>query len=196
MIAKGSGFVKGQKAVARGRLSAHLKYIEFRSREGNEHREDRYIFSKEQDHVSRREALNGTMEHTSRSVSFHKIVLSPGANEPVRDWQEWTRNVMGDLEERQGKELHWYAVHHENTEHPHVHVVLAGAGDNRETGKEEAVKLYPADFQALRAAGMEHSEHDWYQRIGEMARDGEEQEREQLEQSRHHVWMQRDDFDR
>ena len=35
---------------------------------------------------------------------------------------------MADLEDEQGKEMHWYAVHHSNTEHEHVHVVVAGAG--------------------------------------------------------------------
>ncbi len=77
--------------------------------------------------MDRRDAVDDVMEHTSSSVSYHKIVLSPGEDEPVQDWQEWTREVMVDLEEQQGKDLHWYAVHHSNTEHEHVHVVLAGA---------------------------------------------------------------------
>jgi len=83
------------------------------------------------------------MAHTSHRVSYHTFVLSPGDDEPVQDWQQWTRDVLADLEEQQGKDLHWYAVHHSNTEHEHVHVVLAGAGEDRETGWEEAVKLHP-----------------------------------------------------
>jgi len=102
------------------------------------------------------------MEHTSHSVSYHKIVLSPSDDEPVQDWREWTREVMADLEDEQGKEMHWYAVHHNNTEHEHVHVVIAGAGEDRETGQEVAVKLYPQDYQQLRESGHEHSEYEFY----------------------------------
>jgi hypothetical protein len=83
-------------------------------------------------------------------VHYHKIVLSPADDEPIENWREWTRDVMSDLEEMQGKELHWYAVSHQNTEHPHIHVVLAGAGEDPETGEQEPVKLYQEDYQRLR----------------------------------------------
>jgi hypothetical protein len=54
--------------------------------------------------VNRRDAVNEVMEHTSTSVNYHKIVLSPSEEEPVHDWCEWTRQVMHDLEEAQGTE--------------------------------------------------------------------------------------------
>ncbi len=175
MIAKGSGYVRGNRDAARARLVSHMKYVEYRSR-GEETRDDRRIFSKDEDVVSRRDAVEDVMDHTSTSVNYHKIVLSPGKDEPVQDWREWTRDVMHDLEERQGHELHWYAVHHENTDNPHVHVVLAGAGENREMGKEEPVKLYAGDYQAMRQSGHEHSDHDWYRRIGEYVKEVNQQE--------------------
>src|SRR6266700_465930 len=162
MIAKGR-FVKGgaaNSASAAGQLNSHLKYLEHRSRDGLERLEDRSIFSREDDDVERREAVNDVMEHTSHSVSYHKIVLSPSDDEQVQDWREWTREVMADLEDGQGKEMHWYAVHHSNTEHEHVHVVVAGAGEDRETGQEVAVRLYPQDYQMLRESGHDHSDHD------------------------------------
>ena len=164
MIAKGR-YVKGGAAnsvSAGGHLNSHLKYLEHRSHNDHESREDRSIFSKEDDNVERRDAVNDVMEHTSHSVSYHKIVLSPSDDEPVQDWREWTREVMADLEDGQGKEMHWYAVHHSNTEHEHVHVVIAGAGEDRETGQEVAVKLYPQDYQQLRESGHEHSEYEFY----------------------------------
>jgi hypothetical protein len=167
MIARGR-YVKGgtaNHASAASHLNAHLKYLEHRSRDEQESREDRSIFSRDEDRVSRREAVADVMEHTSSSVSYHKIILSPGEDEPVQDWREWTREVMADLEEMQGKELHWYAVHHSNTEHEHVHVVVAGAGEDRETGREEAVKLYPEDYQVLRESGHDHSDHNFYYRL-------------------------------
>ena len=140
------------------------------------------------------------MDHTSTSVNYHKIVLSPGQDEPVQDWREWTREVMADLEESQGKELHWYAVKHENTDNPHVHVVLAGSGENHETGKEEPVKMYAPDYKLMRESGREHSEHDWYRQIGEQLKEYDRQEeRELVEQTQDHSrdqGLDRGDFDR
>ncbi len=167
MIAKGR-FMKGGAAnytAAASRLNSHLKYLEHRSRDEQESREDRSIFSRERDSLDRREAVDDIMDHTSQRVSYHTIVLSPGEDEPVQDWRDWTREVMTDLEAEQGIDLHWYAVHHCNTEHEHVHVVLAGAGEHRETGHDEAVKLYSQDYQLLRESGHDHSDHEFYARI-------------------------------
>lgn len=178
MIAKGR-YVKGgaaNRASAAPHLTAHMKYLEHRSRDEQESREDRYLFSKESDHVDRKDAVNDVMEHTSSSVSYHKIVLSPGEDEPVQDWHDWTREVMTDLEEAQGKELHWYAIHHSNTEHEHVHVVVAGAGEDFETGQEEAVKLYPQDYQQLRESGLEHSDHDFYYQLEDLVKELDRQD--------------------
>jgi type IV secretory pathway VirD2 relaxase len=167
MIAKGR-FVKGgaaNSASAAGHLNSHLKYLEHRSRDDLERLEDRSIYSREDDDVERRAAVNDVMEHTSHSVSYHKIVLSPGDDEPVQNWRAWTREVMADLEDEQGKDLHWYAVVHQNTDHPHVHVVVAGAGEDHETGLEEAVKLYQEDYRQLRESGHEHSEYEFYYQL-------------------------------
>src|SRR5712692_7834467 len=167
MIAKGR-YIKGgaaNSASAAGHLNSHLKYLEHRSRNDQESREDRSIFTKEDDAVERRDAVNDVREHSSHSVSYHKIGLSPGDDEPVQDWREWTREVMADLEDAQGKEMHWYAVHHSNTEHEHVHVWVARAGEDRETGQEVAVKLYPQDYQQLRESGHEHSEYEFYYQL-------------------------------
>lgn len=167
MIARGSGYVRGNRDAARARLTSHFKYIEHRSREPCESRDDRRIFTKESNDVPRRDAANMVMSHTSTSVNYHKIVLSPSSEEPVHDWQEWTRQVLNNLEEAQGKELHWYAVHHQNTEHSHVHVVLAGAGYNQETNREEPIKLYSKDYAVLREAGHEHSDYHFQQLLKE-----------------------------
>lgn len=171
MIARGTGYVKASRASAYTRLAAHLKYIEHRSRSEGETRESRRIFGKEADHASRRVALADVMAHTSSAVSFHKIVLSPGENEPVQDWHAWTREVMADLEEHQGRELHWYAVQHNNTNHPHIHVVLAGGGEHLVTGRPATVKMVPHDYALLRESGRTHSEHDWYERVQEMVQE-------------------------
>ena len=162
MIIKGR-FVRGSREKSAKHLAAHMRYIEHRSRDEQlEHREDRYLFSKESDQVDREEAVSDVMDHTSTSVNYHKIVLSPGPDEPIGDYRKWVRDVMHDLEEEQGKDLHWYASYHANTDHPHVHVILAGSGENLETGEAEPVKLYKDDYQHFRESAIEHSGHDWY----------------------------------
>jgi hypothetical protein len=173
MIAKGQ-YAKGGAAnrkVAGSKLKNHFKYIEYRKRDESGSREDRSIFSKDNDHVSRKDAIDDVMAHTSQAVSYHKIMLSPGEDEPVQDWKQWTHEVMADLERSQGKELHWYAVHHHNTEHPHVHIVVAGAGENRETGQDEAVRLYKEDYQQIRESGRAHSDYEFYHQLDELVKE-------------------------
>ncbi|MGH2478034.1 MAG: hypothetical protein ACRDHW_00035 [Ktedonobacteraceae bacterium] len=179
MISKGTGYVKG--GGARDRLVAHMKYIEHRSRDlERETRDDRRVFTKDEDVVSRHDAVEDIMAHEHRQVSYHKMVLSPGADEPVEDWREWTREVMDDLEDRKGMDLTWYAVKHDNTDNPHVHVTLAGSGTNRETGDPAIVKMYVPDYQFLDQAGHDHSEHEWYREVGEMMKDFDRQDAAEL----------------
>lgn len=183
MIAKGSGYVRG--AGARGRLNAHLKYIEHRARSERETRDDRRLFDAEHDVVGRRDAVGDIMEHEHRTVAYHKIVLSPGEDEPVEDWREWTREVMRDLEEWQGKNLHWYAVHHDNTDNPHVHVVLAGTGENLETGQPEQVRMYAPDYHFLRESGHEHSGYEHQREMNEWIREADERDAQELGVQQH-----------
>ncbi len=180
MIARGTGFVKGHPVAAEARLVAHLKYIEHRSKTENENRDDRRIFDKDQDVVSRRDAACDVMNHAHRQVAYHKIVLSPGEAEHVADWREWTRGVMDDLEKKQGRELHWYAVYHNNTDNPHVHVVLAGAGNNLENGNREAVKMYQKDYELLRQSGTDRSDRDWYRQIEERLKEEDRQDQAEI----------------
>jgi type IV secretory pathway VirD2 relaxase len=167
LIIKGR-FMRGNREKSAKHLNAHLRYVEHRSRDDQqETREDRHLFSNESDLVDREEAVNDVMDHTSTSVNYHKLILSPSLEEPVDDYRQWTRAVMHDLEEHQGKDLHWYGVYHNNTEHPHVHVVIAGAGENYETGADEPIKLYKGDYEYLRESAREHSEYDFYHQLAE-----------------------------
>lgn len=159
-------------------LNAHVKYIEHRSREVGESSESRALFDAERDRVGREEVVNDVMSHTSPGVSYHKLVLSPADNEPVADWREWTREVMADLENHQGKDLHWYAVHHDNTDHGHVHVIIAGQGEDRASGQATPIGLYEkrGDFRTLIESGRDHSDYDHYQQIQEINRQLNEQD--------------------
>lgn len=196
MIARGTGFVKGHPQAAKARLAAHLKYLEHRARTEQETRDDRRIFSKDENIVNRESAMRDVMEHTSASVRYHKMVLSPDHHEPVRDWHEWTRGVMSDLEQKQGRELHWYAVRHGNTDNPHVHVVLAGAGENKVSGKLEPVKMYQRDYELLRQSGMDRSDRDWYRQIEERLREEARQEKQEMTRFQERQLYQGGDRDR
>src|SRR5689334_23043103 len=102
-------------------LMSHLKYIQYRERDLLvETKEDRYLFSKDSNHVDRRTAHQEIMGERVGDIYYHRLILSPAANEPVSDWHTWTREVMRDVEDHLGTDLHWYASHHHNTDDPHV----------------------------------------------------------------------------
>ena len=134
-----------------------------------ESREDRNIFNQDRDHIFRQEAIDDMMRHTMPRVDFHKIILSPSEDEPVTNFRAWTRAVMNDLAHAEGKHLHWYAVIHRNTDNPHVHVVLAGRGENMRTGKPETVVMRDdVQYKLLRESGREHSDFHLYQQINQL----------------------------
>ena len=184
MIVK-SKYVSARRVAsgkARSALKSHLKYLQYRERDqAKETREDRYLFSKDDDHVDRKEIQRAVIdEERAGDVYYHRLILSPSEDEPISNWQQWTREVMSDLERYQGKDLEWYAVIHQNTDNPHVHVVLRGTGENRETGRAEPVGLYPSDFVVLKESGREHSDYDYYQQIKESLQELERYDYQEL----------------
>lgn len=72
---------------------------------------------------------------------YYRLVLNPGEGaSPREDLQTWTRDVMHELERRQGQEVPWVAViHDDHSAHAHVHVMAVT--DQR---------LNTLDLQALR----------------------------------------------
>lgn len=157
--------------AARAHLSAHLKYIEHRSRyQERESRDDRRIFSEHSNVANRKDAVHDVMEHIStspRDAYYHKLILSPRKDIPIKDYRQWTRDLMHDLEQKQGKKLHWYAVKHGNTDIPHVHIIVAGAGERFDTREPEAVIFRPDDYNFLKERGIEHSDLAYHQLIQE-----------------------------
>jgi hypothetical protein len=78
------------------------------------------------------------LENQGDRTAMHKLILSPGDNEV--DIREYTRDSLEALEGRLGHKLDWYAVIHENTDHHHAHVVIAGKvpGYERDLERSEA----------------------------------------------------------
>jgi type IV secretory pathway VirD2 relaxase len=174
---KSASAKKGGSKATGTKLTRHFKYLEHRPKDERdeqretdqrETREDRYIFNQESDHVPRREAVSDVMEHTSNRVAYHHLILSPDPKEPVTDMKAWTRDIMSDFERQQGKELHWYAVQHSNTDHPHVHVVLAGAGEVEGQEKYAPVTIFNKELDELHRSALEHSDHALYQQLDQM----------------------------
>ncbi len=173
-------------------LGSHFKYIQYRERDPLlESKEDRRVFNKEYDHVDRRAAHDQVMQGApAGDIYYHRMILSPAADEPVDDLRHWTRQIMADLEERRGQDLECYAAQHRNTDDPHVHVVVRGTGTNRETGREEPVHLTREDFKAMRESGREHSEYEHYHLVQEKLRELDERDtvpQEILPQEREYV---------
>jgi hypothetical protein len=159
---------KGKSRQQLGRqLSAHFKYLEYRKLGEHEAREDRYIFNAESDHIERKDAVDDILDHGNATVSNHHIVFSPAEYEHIDDYRQWIRDQMRDLEERKGIALHWYAVvqahPRENTDTPHVHMVLAGVGEDLQTDKRRMVRMTAQDdYLYLRERGREHSNYEFY----------------------------------
>jgi hypothetical protein len=148
-----------QKATSFARN--HLKYLQYRGRTAQESKNDRLFFNAGQDRLNWRPVVQAmTQGERAGDIYFHRMIFSPADNEPVPDWKAWTRAIMADLEKRLGKSLNWYAVHHQNTAHPHMHVIMKGTGIDHTTGLAVPVTLNPQDFKFIRDKGREHSEYE------------------------------------
>jgi hypothetical protein len=174
------GPLTGPKGARRS-LSKDAKYIQYRSMGERENQETRQIFDRDRVGINRRAMVDDVMCRTTTSVNYHKLILSPARDERVEDWRQWTRQVMADLEAKQGKQLTWYAVQHSNTDYPHVHVIVAGAGQ-RSDGQSQPVRLDPTDYTRMKESGREHSLRDFDRMVqGHNDRDAVERQAEREE---------------
>jgi hypothetical protein len=145
----------GQRA--KRKLSDALRYMRQRPLGEGEQLRDRRLFTARTDDLERHEARELLMGHADRLVAYHRLILSPGM--ALDDLQRWTRLTMADLSRHLGQELHWVAVTHRNTAHPHVHVLVAAtgerlAGDRR---RPTPVLLRSEEYAVLRASGDRHA---------------------------------------
>lgn len=116
-----SKFVRAGRGSAR-HIGAHLKYIE--ERERGEDEKERDFFNRDKNGIEREEVEKAMIENRGEKVAMHKLILSPGDNSV--DVREYARDSMEALEARLGYSLNWYGVVHENTDHHHAHIVIAG----------------------------------------------------------------------
>jgi len=137
-------FVRAGKG-GRSAIRQHLKYIQERERGENE--PPREFFDREKEGIERKDVYDAMIEGQGRRAAMHTLILSPGDNEV--DLQDYTRESLKALEERLGYELDWYGTTHENTDHHHSHVVIAGKIPNREDQYERQVQQPPGRSQRL-----------------------------------------------
>ena len=136
----------------KGRLRAHLNYIQFRP--GRDEDEDyRLFFNGKHPEMTGRE-VQRLLDSDSRSgVLVHKLILSPGHNDI--DMQDYTKTVLAEFGRKKGLELNWAAIEHTNTAHHHAHVVISGRDANGHT-----VFIRKDDHTLLRSIGDRYIERD------------------------------------
>ncbi len=135
-----------------GRAQAHIKYIQFRAGKDKDG-ETRSFFNGERDDVHRLEIKRAIKEQDERGTMMHKLILSPGV--PDADVKEYCREIMADLGGSKGLDLEWYAVRHDNTNNPHVHIVVMGKDENG-----HRVKITKADYTRIKETGDRYLERN------------------------------------
>lgn len=131
----------GGKVVAIGKALAHVKYIQHRPGPDREPG-GREMFNDREDGIDAREMRKAIKELGDSRVVVHKLMLAPEIN--PQDKKAFTREVMANLSQEMGRDLQWFAVEHNNTDHHHIHVVVLGRdrnGTEVEIGMKEIEKV-------------------------------------------------------
>jgi hypothetical protein len=110
--------------IKRAPLSAHLEYLrrDGVTKDGAPGR----MFDVERDNADYR----AFAEHCSGDRHHFRFIVSPDDAEQLSDLKGFTRDLMAQAERDLGTKLGWFAVDHWNTEHPHIHVIVRGVGDD------------------------------------------------------------------
>lgn len=148
-----------------GRAKAHLRYIQFRAGKDKDE-EMRSFFNGQRDDITGRDVAMSVSDQDQRGVVMHKLILSPGVQ--GADVKEYCREVMADLSSRKGLDLEWYAVQHDNTSNPHVHIVVMGKDQHG-----HRVKLGRDDYTKVKEAGDRYLERNRFIDKDERERDQE-----------------------
>lgn len=125
----------------------HADYLQQRERGPFER--EREFFDRNKDHVERDEVIHTMLEHKGRDAAMFKIILSPNNND--LDRQQMTREVMDRFEKENDTRLYWAAIEHENTEHYHVHILVAGKDKDG-----HSLRLSPIQLEQFRTIAIEY----------------------------------------
>ena len=162
------------KSVSIGKAIAHIKYIQHRPGPDREPG-GREFFNEREDGINRAEMREAVRKLGDNRVVVHKLTLAPEIN--PEDKKAFTRDVMENLSRDMGRDLQWYGVEHNNTDHHHIHVVVLGEDRN---GSEVRISLKEID--KVKEYGDRYLER-WHPRELEQSRkEREERERERKEE--------------
>ena len=135
---------------------AHIRYIGFREREDKS--ESLGLFSEHEDSTDAHEfidSLNVKRFSHPKDPYIHTVLFSMSGKEWEQsgfqpgDYQKMIRDVMKELEVKNGYTLKWVAAEHRNPDHPHAHVVIRASYFDRD-GVERKLELSDSDRRFLR----------------------------------------------
>lgn len=172
-VVKHSYLTGKDKGVARAQ--AHVRYIQFRDGKDKD-QATRSFFNDVRDEIYSGEVREAVSEQNPRGTVMHKLILSPGVQ--GADVKEYCREVMGDLSSRKGLDLEWYAVQHDNTDNPHVHIVVMGTDQNG-----HKVRLNKDDYTKIKEAGDRYLERN---RLLEREEKDKDKDRDDKERDERH----------
>jgi type IV secretory pathway VirD2 relaxase len=135
------------------RAAAHISYIA--DRDGRDRGVDgREFFDGDRDGINARDVKHTLDEFADeRGVLVHKMIMSPGVTGV--DVKQYTREIMAGIEEKKQQELEWRAVVHENTAHPHAHVLIFGIDKNG-----HLVRFDMDDHKSIRRLGDDYLDRE------------------------------------
>jgi len=151
---------------AADKIKSQVQHLKASFRTGERH-EERTIFGPEGDVADQAEARAQLAAAIGPRVVFHRLILAPGPRyklQRVADLQHWTRLVLADLGRELGQRLTWVAAVHRNTDHPHVHVLLAGAAERARwpcNGQTAGVHLFRGHYTFLSERAAERAHELW-----------------------------------
>lgn len=152
---------RGGNVVSIGKALAHVKYIQQRPGPDKE-RGGRDMFNEHEDRLDAKEMRRAIKELGDSRVVVHKLTLAPEIN--PQDKKAFTREVMDKLGQDMGRDLRWFGVEHNNTDHHHIHVVVLGKDRN---GTEVRIGL--KDIEKAKEHGERYLER-WHPRELERSR--------------------------
>jgi len=140
------------------KIEDQVDHLKGSFRPGEAH-EERTLFDAHGDVADRATARAILTVAIGPKVVFHRLVLSPGRRAGVVrpiDLRTWTRLLLMDLGHELGQHLVWVAAAHRNTDDPHVHVLIGGAGPPTPWAPEgtvRGVELRTPHYALLRERG-------------------------------------------
>ncbi len=85
----------------------------------------------------------------------HRLMLSPPGESRPEDLRELTRYTLRELEKARGQTLQWVAIEHRNTDHPHVHIVIAGGAEGPD-GRRRELRLDRRDHARIKDEALDY----------------------------------------